>query len=378
MPLSRRNFAKMGAMGLAAPWTPHALAQVAVTPAAVEVQTSGRRIGYAVIGLGSIATHFMAGTKISAQSSITALVSGHRDKAERIAAQYGVPTSSIYDYENFDRIAANPAVDAVYVALPNSMHAEYTIRAARAGKHVLCEKPMDISSAQCVRMIDACKAARVKLMLAYRLYYEPTHLKALEIIHSGKLGPVESMDANHGSNIRAGEWRLTKALGGGGPMFDHGVYPLSIFRMLTGQNPIAHQAMISTPDRDARFTEVEETVQWLSRFPSGAIGSGTASYGVEVGGYWRVHGPWGWLQMNSITYQGQHLFGHYASQPVLGAPWIEIDIASTEKDPMQFTREADHFSDCILHNRTPNTPGEDGLADLLALEAVYKSAGITL
>ena len=377
MPLSRRNFAKMGAMGLAAQWTPHALAQDAATPAAA-VQTSGRRIGYAVIGLGSIATHFMAGTKISAQSKITALVSGHRDKAERIAAQYGVPTNSIYDYKNFDQIAANPAVDAVYVALPNSMHAEYTIRAARAGKHVLCEKPMDISSAQCVRMIDACKAARVKLMVAYRLYYEPTHLKALEIIRSGKLGPVESMDANHGSNIRAGEWRLTKALGGGGPMFDHGVYPLSIFRMLTGQNPIAHQAMISTPDHDARFTEVEETVQWLSRFPSGAIGSGTASYGAELGGYWRVHGPWGWLQMNSITYQGQHLFGHYAAQPVLGAPWIEIDIASTEKDPMQFTREADHFSDCILHNRTPNTPGEDGLADLLALEAVYKSAGITL
>ena len=104
----------------------------------------------------------------------------------------------------------------------------------------------------------------------------------------------------------------------------------------------------------------------------------TASYGVELGGYWRVHGPWGWLQMNSITYQGQHLFGHYASQPVLGAPWIEVDIASTEKDPMQFTREADHFSDCILHDLTPNTPGEDGLADLLALEAVYKSAGITL
>jgi predicted dehydrogenase len=372
MPLTRRNFTKLTAFSLAAHSIPNALAQTAGAP------KPDRRIGYAVIGLGRIATHFLEGTRNSERSRITALVSGHRDKADRIAAQYSVPAASIYSYEDFDRIAVNPAVDAVYVALPNSMHADFTLRAARAGKHVLCEKPMDISSAQCVRMIDACRSARVKLMIAYRLHYEPTHLKALEIIRSGKLGLIQSMDANHGSNIRAGEWRITKALGGGGPMFDHGVYGLNTFRMLTGEEPIAHQAMISTPDRDGRFTEVEENVQWLTRFPSGALGSGAASYGVELGGYWRAHGPWGWLQMNSLTYQGQHLTGRYASRPELGAPWIEVDIASSEKDPMQFTRQVDHFSDCILHDRTPDTPGETGLADLRCVEAIYKSAGITL
>jgi predicted dehydrogenase len=289
-----------------------------------------------------------------------------------------VPHDSIYSYEDFDRIAANPAVDAVYVALPNSMHAEYTIRAAKAGKHVLCEKPMDISSAQCVRMIDACKAARVKLMVAYRLHYEPTHLKALEIIRSGKLGAIQSMDANHGSNMRAGEWRLTKALGGGGPMFDHGVYPLNAFSMFIGEQPIAHQGMISTPDQDGRFNEVEENVRWISRYPSGALASGAGSYGVELGGYWRAHGPWGWLQMTSLTYQGQHLTGRYASEHVDGAPLVEVDIASTEKDPMQFTRQVDHFSNCILHDRTPDTPGEMGLADMRSVEAVYKSIGVKL
>ena len=147
----------------------------------------------------------------------------------------------------------------------------------------------------------ACADARVKLMIAYRLYYEPTHIKALEIIRSGHLGLIQSLDANHGSNMRAGEWRLTKSLGGGGPMLDHGVYPLSLFRWLTGEQPVAFQAMISTPDRDARFTEVEENVQWVQRFPSGALASGSGSYGVELGGYWRAHGPWGWLQMISIT-----------------------------------------------------------------------------
>jgi predicted dehydrogenase len=369
MPLSRRDFARIGALGFAAQWAPHSLSQTS---------SGTRRIGYAVIGLGRIANHFLEGTRNSTQSKITAVVSGHRDKAERIAAQYGVPTGSIYSYEDFDRIGSNGAVDAVYVALPNSMHAEYTIRAAKAGKHVLCEKPMDINSAQCVRMIDACRGAHVKLMIAYRLHYEPTHLKALEIIRSGKLGLIQSLDANHGSNIRGGEWRITKALGGGGPMFDHGVYALNTFRWLTGEEPSSHQAAISTPDHYGRFTEVEENVQWITRFPSGALASGAASYGVELGGYWRVHGPWGFLQMNSLTYQGQHLFGRYASAHEVGAPWVEVDAASREKDPMQFVHQVDHFSDCILRELTPNTPGEDGLADLRALEGVYKAAGVVL
>jgi predicted dehydrogenase len=129
MDLTRRDFAKLGALGLASRFTP-----------ALGAQTNGKKTGYAVIGLGRIAGHFMPGARNTTNSQITALVSGHRDKAERIAAEYGIPASSIYNYENFDRIAENKAVDAVYVALPNSMHAEYTMRAAKAGKHVLCEK----------------------------------------------------------------------------------------------------------------------------------------------------------------------------------------------------------------------------------------------
>jgi predicted dehydrogenase len=161
-------------------------------------------------------------------------------------------------------------------------------------------------------------------------------------------------------------------------MFDHGVYSLNIFRWFTGEDPITAQAMLSTPDHDGRFTEVEENVQWTMRFPSGALASAAATYGAEVGGFYRIAGSRGWLQMNSLTYQGQHLTGHYASEKAIGAPWIEVDQISTEKDPMKFTRQVDHFSDCILHDRTPNTPGEDGLADQLALEMTYKSAGITL
>jgi predicted dehydrogenase len=298
MRLTRRGFARgvasMGAMGVAGQWMPRGFAQAATVETG-ELEGGGRRIGYAVIGLGRIATHFLQGTRASAQSKITALVSGHRDKAERIAAQYGVPTDSIYSYEDFDKIAANKAVDAVYVALPNSMHAEYTIRAAKAGKHVLCEKPMDVTSAKCVQMIDACKAAKVKLMIAYRLQYEPMTLKALDMVKSGKFGKIQSMEANKGSNIRAGEWRITKALGGGGAMFDHGVYCINTFRMFTGEEPVRFNTQISTPDRDGRFNEVEENVSWVMGFPSGALALGAASYGNEMGGFYRLQGPWGFL-----------------------------------------------------------------------------------
>ena len=168
---NRRDFAKLGAMGLAARYA-----------TMMEAEAPTKKTGYAVIGLGRIAGHFMPGTRLTTNSQITGLVSGHPDKAARIAAEYGIAKRSIYNYENFDEIAHNPAIDAVYVALPDSMHAEYTIRAAKAGKHVLCEKPMATNVAEAQAMIDACKAANVKLMIAYRCHYEPTNLKAVKLI----------------------------------------------------------------------------------------------------------------------------------------------------------------------------------------------------
>src|ERR1035437_2237561 len=146
MDLPRREFAKLSAAGLAAQFVP-----------ALNAQASERKSGYAVIGLGRIAGHFMPGVRASSNAQITGLVSGHRDKADGLAGQYGVPANSIYSYDNFDSIADNKSIDAVYVALPNSMHAEYTIRAAKAGKHVLCEKPMAVSVSECEAMIAACK-----------------------------------------------------------------------------------------------------------------------------------------------------------------------------------------------------------------------------
>src|SRR5271170_6075222 len=258
MGLSRREFSKIGAMGLAAQMLPSVGA---------EAQGGEQKVGYCVIGLGRIADYFLRGVQQSSNSKITGLVSGHRDKAEQIAAQYGVPRSSIYNYEDMDSFRDNKAIDAVYVALPNSMHAEYTIRSAKAGKHVLCEKPMSTSVAEAEAMIAACKAARVKLMIAYRCHYEPTNLKAVRLIREGALGQVQAIESTFGFNIGPGEWRLSKKLAGGGPLFDVGIYSLNACRYLTGEEPEHISANASVIDHDGRFNEVEENVSWSMKFP---------------------------------------------------------------------------------------------------------------
>jgi predicted dehydrogenase len=319
----------------------------------------------------------MRGVLQTANSRITGLVSGHRDKAERIAAQYGVPKSSIYSYEDMDRMRDNKAIDAVYVALPNSMHAEYTIRSAKAGKHVLCEKPMSTTVSEAEAMIAACKAAQVKLMIAYRMHYEPLHLKAVKLIRDGKLGKVETLNGAFGFNATPGAWRLKKSLAGGGSVFDVGIYVVNACRYLTGEEPTKFTAMVSTINQDGRFDEVEENVSWTMKFPSGVLATGSSTYGTQMPGYFKAFGERGWLEMNpAFNYEGLRLRGSYSTGG-RGAPNVEIDEANPERDPMHFTREADHFSECILKNQIPSSPGEEGLRDMEYIRAIYAAAGVT-
>jgi predicted dehydrogenase len=360
MNLSRRDFAKLSAFGLASRLAP-----------SLNAQASGRKTRYAVIGLGRIAGHFIPGVRHSSNSEITALVSGHRDKAERIAAENGIPFSSIYSYETFDRIAENKAVDAVYVALPNSMHAEYTMRAAKAGKHVLCEKPMATNAADCESMIAACKAANVKLMIAYRCHYEPTNLKAIQLIRDGALGQVQAIESAFGFNINAGEWRLNRKLAGGGPLFDVGIYSLNACRYLTGEEPQEIAAFASVLDHDGRFNEVEENVSWSMRFPSGVVASCATTYGAPMEGYFRVHGSKGWLEVNSaFVYEGLRLRAEFSG--------TQLDEPNPARDPSHFQAEAEHFSHCVQNGLEPQSPGEEGLRDMRYITRIYKSAGIEI
>ena len=360
MTLTRRDFAKLGTLTLAARFAP-----------LLHAQPSAKKTGYAVIGLGRIAGHFMPGARNTTNSQITALVSGHRDKADRIAAEYGIPSSSIYNYENFDEIAHNPAVDAVYVALPNSMHAEYTIRAAKAGKHVLCEKPMSTNVAQAEAMIAACKAANVKLMIAYRCHYEPTNLRAVKLIRDGALGQVQAIESSFGFNMGPNEWRTNKKLAGGGPLFDVGIYCLNACRYLTGEEPEHIAAFASTIDHDGRFSEVEENVSWTMKFPSGIVASCNTTYGAPMEGYYRVHGAKGWLEVDqAFVYEGLRLRADFSG--------TQLDEPNPARDPSQFQAEAEHFSHCVQNNLEPQSPGEEGLRDMRYITEIYRSAGIAI
>jgi predicted dehydrogenase len=329
-----------------------------------------RKIGYCIVGLGRISMqHFMPGTRLSKLSRVTALVSGHRDKAEKMAAEYNVSPKSIYSYADYDAIAANKDIDAVYIALPNSMHAEYTIRAAKAGKHVLCEKPMATTVADADAMVAACRRANKKLMIAYRCQYEPTNLRAIQLIRDGKLGKVEAIESANGFNIRAGEWRLSKTLGGGGPLMDVGIYSLNACRYLTGEEPAELKGYSSVIDRDGRFDEVEENLSWSMTFPSGVVASCNTTYGVNMPGFYRVHGTKGMLHVEpAFGYQGQHLTAKIQDQPPLDEP-------NPNRDPSQFVPEADHLAECILGNKEPKTPGEEGLKDMKLMMALYRSCG---
>jgi predicted dehydrogenase len=359
--ITRREFGSVSALGLAA----------ASLPARVLAQGAApvKPVGYAAIGLGTISEIFMRGCEGSSTAKITALVTGHpKEKGEKFAAQYGIPLSSVYTYETFDRIRDNKDVDAVYIGLPNGMHREFTVRAAAAGKHVLCEKPMANTSAECREMIEACRKAAVKLMIAYRIQYEPLWAEAVRMIRAGDLGEIESFQGGFFNQQRTGAWRLNRKLAGGGPIFDLGVYPLNAIRMITGEEPNKFSAVMATREPGERFAEVEQSMEWTMKLPSGIIASCSCSYGARAPGYFRINGSNSALIFEpAFNYDGLRVRGQAAGKPV--------DITSPNKHPYMFTIQAEHFAQCVRNNQQPRSTGEDGMKDLLAIEAIYKAAG---
>ena len=368
MSTTRRSFVR--ALGAGA-----AISRFATTAPLLnqESASGGKTVGYCIVGLGRISLqHFMPACKTSQIAKVTALVSGHRDKAEKTAAEYGVPAKNIYDYKNYDEIADNKDIDAVYIALPNSMHAEYTIRAANANKHVLCEKPMATTVKDSQSMVDACKAANKKLMIAYRCQYEPTNLHAMKLIRDGALGRIEAIESANGFNIKPGEWRCDRKLAGGGPLMDVGIYSLNACRYLTGEDPIHFEAYSSVIDRDGRFEHVEENLSWTMKFPSGVVASCNTTYGANMPGFYRVHGSKGILHAEpAFAYQGIHLKGQIQGEP-------PVDDPEQGQDPSQFLTEAEEFAHCILESRETRANGEEGLKDMKFMEEIYKSAGIKM
>lgn len=330
-----------------------------------------QRVGFAVVGLGHLTLdEILPAFGQCKMSRLVALVTGERDKGLTVARQYGVPENAVYSYADFDRIRDNPAIEVVYIVLPNSQHEEFTVRAARAGKHVLCEKPMTTNSASARRMIAACAAANRHLMIAYRIQYEPTNREARRIIRSGELGRSKLMETVNAQNQGdPNQWRQKRALAGGGSLPDIGLYCLNTTRFLLGEEPVEIMASTYSTPGDPRFREVEENCLWQMRFPSGAQANCSTAYGSHMSRRYRMHLEAGWVALDpAYAYRGLRMEIGRVQAKNEGRENRQVE----QKN--QFALELDHMSDCVLNNRTPFTPGEEGLQDHVLMEAIYRSA----
>lgn len=348
-----------------------------------EVDTGGpptalppeRRLGFAIVGLGRLALEeIMPAFAECKLAKPTALVSGDATKANQVAQQYGIKPQNVYNYQNYDNLRNNPDVDVIYIVLPNSMHREYTVRGAKAGKHILCEKPMATTVEDAQQMIDACKQANRKLMIAYRCQYEPHHRAMIQMIRSKELGTLKVIQADNGQNQGGdlNQWRLKRALAGGGCLPDVGVYCLNATRYLTGEEPIAISAQSFTTPGDPRFKEVEESVTFQLRFPSGIVAICSTSYGFHEARRFRVFGSDAWGQLDpAFSYNGLRMMISRKS-PTNSMAENVSEVRIGEKN--QFALEIDHMADCVIGNKQPHTPGEEGLQDQKLIALIYEAA----
>ncbi len=331
----------------------------------------GRRLGIAVVGLGALALeNIIPGFGEAKSVRLAGLVSASMDKARAVAAQYGVPEKGLYTYDSFDQIRNNPDIDIVYIVLPNALHAEFTIRAAHAGKHVLCEKPMAATVAEAQSMVDACRQADRRLMIAYRLQYTPEHRTIIDMARNKAFGPVRMIEAVNGQNDAPnGQWRQIKALAGGGSLPDVGLYCLNAFRYITGEEPVEITARMTRPADDPRFREVEDIAMFSLRFPSGVVASGTSAYSFHESRFLRVHAETGWFGMDpAFGYDNLTLA---ISRKAGKASSNEMRRFSPKS---QFAQEMDAFAASLHAGQEPHTPGAEGLQDMKIMAAIYQAA----
>lgn len=319
-----------------------------------------KKLGVALLGLGSYAGGKLApGLMETKNCYLAGVVTGTPEKATKWKNQYNLKDKNIYNYSNFDSISDNKDIDIVYVVLPNSMHHEYVIRAARAGKHVMCEKPMAISVKECQEMIDACKKAGVRLSIGYRLHFEPYNMEAMRFGQEKVMGKVKIVESSMGFKIGdPTQWRLKKAMSGGGAMMDVGIYAIQGARYSTGEEPVSVLAQEYKTDNQ-KFKDVDETIIWQMEFPSGAVSTSTTTYASGVDRLYIA------AENGSLELEPAFGYGPQAGKTnkgVLNLPNINHQAA-----------QMDDFATCVRENRESSVNGEEGLKDLKVIEAIYKS-----
>lgn len=322
-----------------------------------------RRIRYAVVGLGYIAqVAVIPAFKHAKNCVLSALVSNDYVKRRQLGRKYGV--KRLYSYDEYDDCLRSGEIDAVYIALPNSMHAEYTVRAAEAGIHVLCEKPMAVTTRECQKMIRACEKNNVRLMIAYRLHFEAANLKAVEIAQAGKLGELRIFNSLFTMQVKADDIRLQRELGGGS-LYDIGIYCINAARYLFRSEPTEVFAYTAN-NGDERFAEVDEMTSAVLRFPGERLATFTSSFGSADNSCYQLVGTRGTLTLDPAYELAEGLeqelkIGERTTRRVF-----------EKRD--QFAPELIYFSDCVLSGTSPEPSGAEGLIDVSIIEALYESA----
>lgn len=322
-------------------------------------QKAKGKYGIALVGLGKYSEGQLAPALQEArQCYLAGIVTGTPAKGEKWKNKYRIPEKNIYDYSTFDKIRDNDDIDIIYIVLPNSMHTEYVIRAARAGKHVICEKPMAVTVEDCDRMIEACKKAGVMLSIGYRLHFEPHNLEMMRIGKDKDFGEIKTLTADNGMGDVEG-WRIDRDLAGGGPLMDVGIYCVQGCRYTSGLEPIAVTAE-ETPKTDPeKFKDVEEGLTWKLEFPGGIIASCSTSYSKEMN-LLRMDAANGWAEL-APAYEYSGIKG------------------KTSKGDMKFpqvnqqAKQMDDFALAVRENRPSPVPGEMGRQDVKILQAIYEA-----
>lgn len=323
---------------------------------------ASRKLGVALCGLGSLSTGQIApALQLTRNCRLAGIVTGTPSKAEDWKKKYGIPDKNVYDYKTMHQMADNKDIDIVYVVTPNALHLEHAMAAAAAGKHVFCEKPMEISVERCQQMIDAVKKAGKMLGVGYRCQFEPNHLECVRLAKEKVLGDVKIIDANFGFAMGdPTQWRLKRDLAGGGSLMDVGIYCLQTARMLTGEEPVWINAAEVKTDA-VKFKEVDETVMWQMKFPSGVVSNSVSTYAANGLAGFRAATTRGWFELEPAYFYG----GNKGRRS--DGPEINIPVAN------QFAIELEDFADAILNKRATKVPGEMGLQDVKYLMAIYES-----
>lgn len=331
---------------------------------AANSNSTERKIRYAVVGLGWIAQEDVLPAFAHAEnSSLVALVSSDPTKIEALSKQYGIQHN--YSYEQYDDCLNSGEIDAVYIALPNHLHCEYTVKAAKAGIHVLCEKPMAVTVAECEEMIRAAQDKKIKLMIAYRLHFDKANLEAVKIVQSGQLGDIRMFNSMFSQQVVEGNIRVDKIEQGGGTVYDMGVYCINAARYLFGDEPTEVVA-ISANNGEKCFAGIDEMTSVIVRFPNERLASFTSSFGASPVSTFVVIGTKGDLRMDcAYSYTGE-----LKQQLTIDGQTQEQSFTAGD----QFAAEIIYFSDCVLTGKEPEPSGEEGLADIRIIRAIYQSA----